>query len=293
MLERFPMKEDYVLDIASSSVSHPNTPSQNFLQLPFYIEQFGHFYANPSYYTHREGMKSHLMIYTLSGCGQLIYEGIGYELTPNSVVAFDCDKTHFYHTQSDAPWEFLYCHYSGTAADLYGGLLNDNNLSVIVPCEHTTITEDFNSLLHLVQTQDPQKDLKICQTLLTLYTQLILSKKASSSARKHRQYTEEINQVIKFIQENYKQKLSTDDLASIAVLSKYHFIRIFKSQTGLSPYEFLINFRINQSKYLLRETTDSVSVISESVGFGDINNYIRYFKKLVGSTPGSYRRLQL
>jgi AraC-like DNA-binding protein len=65
---------------------------------------------------------------------------------------------------------------------------------------------------------------------------------------------------------------------------------MFKRHTGLTPYEYLINFRINQSKSLLKETNETVAIISELVGFGDVNNYIRYFKKLVGSTPGSYRK---
>jgi len=288
------MKETYVLDITRSSVSYPNTPSQSFLQMPFYVEAIGHFYANASYYTHREDMNSYLMIYTLSGCGQLIYEGIGYELKPDSVVAFDCEKPHFYHTQSDEPWEFLYCHYNGTAAQLYNNLLNDKNLSICLFTNDPTIVNLLTLMQDLVKTHHHNKEVKLCEHLTSLITQLILTKKITTDIKKQMYYTNDINSVIKFIQTHYNQKLSTNDLSSLVALSQYHFIRIFKRHIGQSPYEYLITFRINQSKTLLKETQESVAIISELVGFGDVNNYIRYFKKLVGLTPGVYRKsLQL
>lgn len=284
------MKENYLLDISSKSTSLPNTPSISFLQLPFYVENIGHFYANPSYYTHRDGLDSYLMIYTISGCGQLIHEGIGYELNSGNVVAFDCRKPHFYHTQSNDPWEFIFCHLNGTAAGLYDKLLNDHNLTIPIVHEKPEILDGLEYIQQLIITNDSRKDLKICQILLTLYTQLISLKHISSDTKKNQHYTSEITQVIQYIQLNYNKKLSIDDLASIMALSQYHFIRIFKRHTGLSPYEYLINYRINQSKSLLRESEDSVARISESIGFGDTNNYIRCFKKLTGTTPGTYRK---
>lgn len=160
-------------------------------------------------------MNSHLMIYTLSGCGQLIHEGIGFELGPNSLVSFDCRKAHFYHTQSDVAWEFLYCHYSGSSVDLYDGLLNDNNLTVTTLNEAAIISDELENMLQLVQTQNPQKELKVCQSLLSIYTHLILSKKITSNVKKHREYTREINQVISFIHEiTIKNSVLTTSLPS-------------------------------------------------------------------------------
>lgn len=98
-----------------------------------------------------------------------------------------------------------------------------------------------------------------------------------------------IDSVISFLQAEYKKKVNTHDMVELVHLSEYHFLRIFKKYTGLSPYEYLINYRINKSKSLLKETNLSVNEIAYEVGFNNINNFIRDFKKLVGVSPLKYR----
>jgi len=58
---------------------------------------------------------------------------------------------------------------------------------------------------------------------------------------------------------------------------------------GTSPYEYLINFRINKSKTLLKETSLTVNEISVMVGYNEVTNFIRDFKKYLGTTPLKYR----
>jgi AraC-like DNA-binding protein len=66
-------------------------------------------------------------------------------------------------------------------------------------------------------------------------------------------------------------------------------IRIFNKHVGTSPYEYLINFRINKSKTLLKETSLTVNEISVMVGYNEVTNFIRDFKKYLGTTPLKYR----
>ena len=84
-----------------------------------------------------------------------------------------------------------------------------------------------------------------------------------------------------------------EELLGAIPLSKFHFMRLFKRYSGFSPYEYVLNYRIHDSKRLLKESDLSVKEIAYQVGFNDVNNYIREFKKLVGTTPVKYRKLWL
>ena len=73
-------------------------------------------------------------------------------------------------------------------------------------------------------------------------------------------------------------------------ISKYHFIRIFKRIIGITPYNYLTNYRINISKTLLISTDKTISEISEECGFSDTSNFISQFKKHTGQRPFEYRK---
>ncbi len=94
---------------------------------------------------------------------------------------------------------------------------------------------------------------------------------------------------IEYIEENYEKKISIDELADIAKISKYHFIRKFKKTYSETPYEFIIRYKINKSKIFLLNTDYSVDEVSMMVGFNDTTTFIRAFKKLIGTTPNKYR----
>ena len=81
-----------------------------------------------------------------------------------------------------------------------------------------------------------------------------------------------------------------DEVAKQFHFSKYHFIRLFKKQVGLPPYEYLIGCRIRLSKKLLCNTSESISAIAIQVGFSSESNFIHQFRTTVGITPGVFRK---
>lgn len=86
--------------------------------------------------------------------------------------------------------------------------------------------------------------------------------------------------VIDFIQNNYSDSISIDDMIQNIHISKYHFIRLFRRIMGTTPYNYLTNYRINKSKLLLRTTNKSIAEISEECGFLDTSNFISQFKRI-------------
>ncbi|MEO6186839.1 MAG: AraC family transcriptional regulator, partial [Steroidobacteraceae bacterium] len=93
-----------------------------------------------------------------------------------------------------------------------------------------------------------------------------------------------------YIDANLHTQISLDDLAGLAGLSRFHFLRTFKRTTSETPYQFLLRRRIEKSRTLLASSGLSVAEISARVGFSDATRFIRTFRRIVGVTPGVYRK---
>lgn len=96
-------------------------------------------------------------------------------------------------------------------------------------------------------------------------------------------------EVIAFIEANLWSPLELEGLAEKAHLSKFHFCRIFKRHIGMNPMKFVAALRIERAKELLKKNDLTVSVVANEVGFKDLSNFIRQFKKMTGVTPTTYR----
>lgn len=284
------MKLEYFMDLDEKSVSIGHTPVMAYQRLPFCIQGYGYFNAGSKYFTEREGLDNYLLMYTLSGCGYLEYKNAEYILEANKAVVFNCSQYHYYKTASQMPWEFKYVHFGGAAAREYDEMINGDSLSIIAMGEKSQINSMLDGVCQLVSGDEVLADIKICNALMNILSEMITSRHSPLNNRKYNQHKAEFDGVINFICDNYERKISTDDLAALVLMSKYHFLRLFKEYAGLSPYEYLIRHRINIAKSLLKDTTLGVNQISCRVGFSDVNNFTRYFKRLAGTTPASYRR---
>lgn len=95
---------------------------------------------------------------------------------------------------------------------------------------------------------------------------------------------------ITYIQKHYQQTLSLEDLASTVHLSEGQFCRIFKHLTGMTPFHYLIRYRILQSCNALSNTNKKITDIATSHGFNNISYYNRAFIQLMNMTPSQYRK---
>jgi AraC family transcriptional regulator len=80
-------------------------------------------------------------------------------------------------------------------------------------------------------------------------------------------------------------------MAATAHLSAYHFARQFKAATGLPPHQYVIARRVDRAQQLLQPDGDlSLTEIAARAGFSDQCQFSHHFKRLVGVTPGQFRR---
>ncbi len=93
-----------------------------------------------------------------------------------------------------------------------------------------------------------------------------------------------------FIRENYGEKITLDDIANAAHISRGECCRIFRRLHRTTPFQYLTHFRLSQSIQLLSETNYSISQIAQQVGFGSSSYYTECFKKEMHCTPHKYRQ---
>jgi AraC family transcriptional regulator len=91
--------------------------------------------------------------------------------------------------------------------------------------------------------------------------------------------------VTDYINEHLHQDLKLVELAAIAQMSPYHFLRLFKQSIGVTPHQYILQRRIEKAKCLLQQGELSIADIAARVGFCDQSHLTRYFKRIVGVTP--------
>jgi AraC-like DNA-binding protein len=85
----------------------------------------------------------------------------------------------------------------------------------------------------------------------------------------------------------YWKSISVEDLAEVAQLSRFHLMRTFRRDIGLSLHDYLTQIRVEAAKKLLSEGSSIVDVASD-IGFTDQSHFTRHFKRITGVTPGQY-----
>ena len=129
--------------------------------------------------------------------------------------------------------------------------------------------------------------LELIKTAYSILLSLLKEKHPSYASPSKRQ---KIEPAIDFLVEHYNESVKNDDLAQLTGLSTVYFRKIFTECFGMSPITYLHQLRINKAKEILRSDYESVSDIAESLGYPDVYDFSRTFKKHVGISPTQYAK---
>ncbi|MBZ9691865.1 response regulator [Clostridium botulinum] len=100
-----------------------------------------------------------------------------------------------------------------------------------------------------------------------------------------------IKAAIEYIQNNFDEKVSLEQMASICNLSPCYFSKVFKKAVGVNFVSYVNDTKINKAKELLENTDIPVLNVALDLGFDDCGYFIRVFKKSQGVTPKKYREV--
>jgi AraC family transcriptional regulator len=100
----------------------------------------------------------------------------------------------------------------------------------------------------------------------------------------------QLGRVKEFVDAKISNDITISDLAVVAGLSQFHFVRAFKDTVGLTPYQYVLSERVRRARGLLSKRDLSIADVALAAGFHDASQLNRMFRKFVGVTPTAFRR---
>jgi len=105
-----------------------------------------------------------------------------------------------------------------------------------------------------------------------------------------RRIRDSVYRAIDWLERSVADDVRLADIAQIADLTPFHFLRVFKQETGVTPYRFLVRARIRRAAARLTQTEQPITNIAYDVGFGDLSNFVNTFRRELGCSPSQFRK---
>lgn len=269
-------------------------PNENFVDLGLY--QYGWEQCEPAHSFGPASRNHYLFHYVISGAGTLMADdshGItrtyqiksrqGFMIFPGQVTTYMASK--------EVPWEYVWLEFDGLrvkeAVEIAG-------LSLDAPVYHgrmkdlqEKMVEEMTYIVH-----NDIKDTSPFHMIGHLYLFLdYLTRSAAPVLVPKRSKLRDfyLKEAISYIEMNFQNDISVEDIAAVCGLNRSYFGKIFKEAVGKSPQEFLMNYRMIKATELLRLTKLSVQNIGNAVGYPNALHFSRAFKNTYGVSPRTWR----
>jgi len=251
----------------------------------YYPICLGYFYYEANYHLKRDAYDSFLLMYVTNGECTIKLNSDTYCVVSGQIALIDCYKPHEYY--SDKGWEALWIHFDGvTAREYYNYITSTNAGNIITLKDNYLFHKSLRRIYDIFNENSFIKEPVISSYITNMLTELALVSPVKSQDNAS---SDAIDEVVTYINEHICDNLSLKHLASIASLSPYYFLRLFKKEVGMPPHEYIIETRINAAKFYLKTTSLSVKEIAGNLGFTSESSFCTTFKNRVNVTPSMYR----
>jgi AraC-like DNA-binding protein len=156
---------------------------------------------------------------------------------------------------------------------------------VLCDSELVSTLHDLHQML-----MQQEKGFKKDELFLLIMEELILEHADTIFEQNSIEPSAEIKTICTFLQTNYSENIKLSDLSQLANMSKYHLLRSFTKQKGISPYCYLEAIRISAAKKLLEQQCSPLNVALQT-GFSDQSHFSNFFKRIIGLTPKQYMNI--
>lgn len=255
-----------------------------------HLQEVGQLQAQKQYKNQRDGLRSYLFFMVVSGSGTLEYESELYQLEAGDCVFIDC-RNSYAHQTSNNLWHLKWIHFCGSNLDsIYEKYVQRGGLPVFRPSDLYSFDRIWETVYALASSSDHIRDMRIFESLVSLSVLLMDESWHPDTARESASKRQNLQEVKDYLDENFQQQISLDDLSARFFINKFYLTRVFKAQFGISINTYILQQRITHAKQMLRFTDKTVSDIGIACGMESPNYFSRMFKKIEGISPSEYRK---
>lgn len=266
---------------------------ERFMDLNIY--QYGYEKCQPLHSYGPFIRNNYLFHYVLSGRGTLRVENADYscseyKIGSDSGFLIEPGQITTYFADRYAPWEYCWLEFDGLRAKEIlesAGLSGDN--PVFLPRSKGDAEKVKKEMLYLTS-HSQESSLHLIGHVYLAMDALIqgsIRKRTIQDGKLSKYYTRE---AISFVEQNYAQPITVEDMAARCNLERSYFGKIFKETMGQSPQNFLIRYRMSKAAQLLSTTDFPIGDISVQTGYPNQLHFSRAFKNVYGISPREYRQ---
>lgn len=284
------------------------TPSTFARSSLIHLQETGTLQATHPHKNERSGLSSCLFFTVLSGSGRLTYEGKEYDLTSGDCVFIDCKKPYSHETgnitdleQADADttvdnagrtselWSLQWVHFYGpNMGAIYRKYQERGGRPVFQTSQLQFYHDILDQLYTIASSPDYVWDMRIHEKLSSLLI-LLMEDAWDDMQMQATPDTLDIQEIKDYLDENFKRRISLDDLAGSFYLNKYYLMKLFKDRYGMTINAYLNQARVTWIKQQLRFTDKTVETLAAELQIEPA--YLsRLFKKVEGVSPTQFRK---
>lgn len=200
-----------------------------------------------------------------------------------------------YKADDDDPWSYIWVGFHGYRADDFMESMGFTKNYPIVRIEQMEACVDcVNRMLDASQITRIN-EVKRQAELMLLFATIMEDNSVDEEEQDNTEYPSKmyVKAAVDFIAKKYMSKIKIDDIADFIGISRSHLTGSFKKEMGVSPQEYLINFRLEKAASLLRTTKEQINIISYQCGYEDSLSFSKAFKQKYGMSPKAYRNMQI
>jgi AraC family transcriptional regulator len=180
---------------------------------------------------------------------------------------------------------------SGIAAE--AGLAPEAKVHVLTQAQDPHVTALFRRMAATLQDSAPGSGLLREHAAMLLSVEMLRLVHGRASPARHSIAPARLRAVLAHVEDRLTEDIALADLAAVARLSRYHFARAFRAQTGETPHGYVTQRRIERAKRLMLERRLPLSEIALACGFAHQAHFTTAFRRVTGTTPGRWREERL
>lgn len=226
---------------------------------------------------------SYIIHYVISGKGVFYCGPNKYNLEKGQIFVIFPDTIIKYRADTKNPWHYVWTVFNGDEAK---EVFDHMGISLKNPVAAVTDGAKLTEILRAmpkVRTASMHENLKFSSLLYEAMSLLADTDEVEKSENIH------LTTAVRYIKAHYYEDITVEEIASHVGISRKYLFAVFKNSLGVSPKDYIVNYRMKKACYMLGDKLLPVGNVAYSVGYKDPLTFSRMFKEKIGMSPTEYR----